>query len=88
MKMNHSKESSCGFHFSTSDKMDIETALDRDTRISVAEAQYEIEDHNCESYVMGDVLWGNSDGGEIFEQVCIVFKGQVKSRQVMLWLGY
>ena len=67
--------------------MDMETALDRHTIISVMEAMAEIENHGHQCYVSNGVLWGSSEPGQ-FEQVCIVVRDEVYSRFIMRWLGY
>jgi hypothetical protein len=67
--------------------MDLTEALDRHTIISVNEAMAEIENHGHECYILNDVLWASSEPGQ-FEQVCIVVRSEVHSRQIMRWLGY
>lgn len=69
--------------------MDMDTALDRHTIISVFEAMSEIENHGHVTFVHDGVLWAAEKVGKNKpEQVCIVVNGQVHSRQVMRWLGY
>lgn len=67
--------------------MDLETALDHRTRISVYAAMHELEKHGNDSYVKNDTLYGSTEPG-VFEQICIVYKGEVKTRPLMRWLGY
>lgn len=67
--------------------MDIETALDPHTRISVYAAMAELENHGHESYVMQGELYGSLEAGK-FERICVVCKGEVVARRVMVWMGY
>jgi len=67
--------------------MDMDTALDRHTRCGTVEAMTEIENHGHQCYISDNTLYASVKPGK-FEQVCIIFKGEVKTRTLMLWLGY
>ena len=72
--------------------MNQEKALDRHTRISVAEAYLELEQHHMEGMVMSGEFYArvlrSDDKEDDFERVTVVFHDEIKSRPLMLWMGY
>lgn len=67
--------------------MDFETAMDIETNVSIVRAMDELEKHYKECFVMDEELYAGDNCADA-ERVCIVYKGMVKSRTLLRWLGY
>ena len=69
-----------------------EEALNRHSRTSVMSAMYMLEDHHFESITHNGMLYARhqtkEENKEDFRFVCVVHKGEVKTRPVMIWMGY